>query len=60
MLMCYVYAFSLHREYPDMILGDEHLIFEVVLSQLVIRARLGVKHTLSHLKITTTLSEKNN
>jgi hypothetical protein len=32
MLMCYVYAFSLHRESPDMIMGDERLIFEVVLS----------------------------
>jgi hypothetical protein len=40
MLMCYVCAFSLHRESPDMILGDEALISEVVLSQLVIIARL--------------------
>jgi hypothetical protein len=59
MLMCCVYAFSLRRESPDMILEDEPLISEVVLSQLVIRARLGVKHTLRHLKITTTLSERN-
>jgi hypothetical protein len=35
MLMCCVYAFSLHRESPDMILGDKPLISEVVLSQLV-------------------------
>jgi hypothetical protein len=28
-----VCAFSLHRESPDMILGDKHLISEVVLSQ---------------------------
>jgi hypothetical protein len=28
-----VCAFSLHRESPDMILGDKPLIFEVVLSQ---------------------------
>jgi hypothetical protein len=33
MLMCCVYAFLLHRESPDMILGDERLISEVVLSQ---------------------------
>jgi hypothetical protein len=30
-----VCAFSLHRESPDMILGDEPLISEVVLSQYV-------------------------
>jgi hypothetical protein len=30
--MCYVCAFSLHRESPDIILGDEPLISEVVLS----------------------------
>jgi hypothetical protein len=42
MLMCCVYAFSLHLESPDMILGDERLIPEVVLSQLVIRERLGL------------------
>jgi hypothetical protein len=29
-----VYAFSLRRESPDMILGDKPLISEVVLSQL--------------------------
>jgi hypothetical protein len=28
-----VCAFSLHRESPDMILGDKPLIYEVVLSQ---------------------------
>jgi hypothetical protein len=28
-----VCAFSLHRESPNMILGDKPLIFEVVLSQ---------------------------
>jgi hypothetical protein len=33
MLMCCVCAFSLRRESPDMILGDEPLILEVVLSQ---------------------------
>jgi hypothetical protein len=32
MLMCCVCAFSLHRESPVMILGDEPLISEVVLS----------------------------
>jgi hypothetical protein len=40
MLICCVCVFSLHRESPDMILGDEPLISEVVLSQLVIGARL--------------------
>jgi hypothetical protein len=29
-----VCTFSLHRESPDMILGDKPLIFEVVLSQV--------------------------
>jgi hypothetical protein len=38
--MCCVCAFSLCQESPDMILGDESLILEVVLSQLVIGARL--------------------
>jgi hypothetical protein len=32
-LFVYVYAFSLHRESPDMILEDKSLIFEVVLPQ---------------------------
>jgi hypothetical protein len=40
--MCCVYAFLLRRESSDMILGDGPLILEVVLSQLVIRARLGL------------------
>jgi hypothetical protein len=38
--MCCVCVFSHHRESPDMILRDKPLIFEVVLSQLVIRAKL--------------------
>jgi hypothetical protein len=33
MLMCYVCVFLLHREYPDMILGDKPLIYGMVLSQ---------------------------
>jgi hypothetical protein len=33
--MCHVCVFSLHRESPDMILGDKPLISKVVLSQLV-------------------------
>jgi hypothetical protein len=45
MVMYYVCAFSLHQESPNMILGDEPLISDVVLSQFVIRARLGLnKH----------------
>jgi hypothetical protein len=39
--MCCVCVFSLRRESPDTILGDEPLISEVVLSQLIIKARLG-------------------
>jgi hypothetical protein len=31
--MCCVCVFSLHREFPDMILRDKPLILEVVLSQ---------------------------
>jgi hypothetical protein len=42
MLMYCVCAISLHRESPDMSLGDEPLISEVVLSQLIIRERLGL------------------
>jgi hypothetical protein len=42
-----------------MMLGDEPLISEEVLSQLVTRARLGVKHTLKHLKIATKLLLRN-
>jgi hypothetical protein len=34
MLICCVCTFSLHRESPDMILGDESLILEVVLSHV--------------------------
>jgi hypothetical protein len=40
--MCCVCVFLLRRKSPDMILGDRPLILEVVLSQLVIRARLGL------------------
>jgi hypothetical protein len=42
MLMCCVGTFLLRRESLDMILGDKPLILEVVLSQLVIIARLGL------------------
>jgi hypothetical protein len=42
MLMCCVCAFLLHRESPDIIVGDELLVLELVLSQLFIRARLGL------------------
>jgi hypothetical protein len=35
MLMCCVCAFSLHQESFDMILGDEPLISEVVLSHIL-------------------------
>jgi hypothetical protein len=34
MLICY--AFSFRRKFPDMILGDEFLIFKVVLSQVLL------------------------
>jgi hypothetical protein len=40
-MLC-VCIFSLRRESPDMILGDKPLILEVVLSLLVIIARLGL------------------
>jgi hypothetical protein len=39
--ICCVCVFLLCRESPDMLLGDEPLISKVVLSQLVIRVRLG-------------------
>jgi hypothetical protein len=35
MLMCCVYTFSLHRESLNMILGDECLLYEMVLSQFL-------------------------
>jgi hypothetical protein len=38
-----VYAFSLHRESPDMILGDKPLISEVVLSHIDILHTLYMK-----------------
>jgi hypothetical protein len=38
--MCCVCVCSLHRESPDMLLRDKPHISEMVLSQLVIRARL--------------------
>jgi hypothetical protein len=41
-----------------MILGDILLIYEVVISQLT-QSKIGVKHILKHLKITTTLSVRN-
>jgi hypothetical protein len=40
-----VCAFSLHRESPDMILGDKPLISEVVLSQLVLEQDWGKTQT---------------
>jgi hypothetical protein len=43
--MCCVYAFSLGRESPDMILGDKPLILEVVLSQLVTEQDWCKTHT---------------
>jgi hypothetical protein len=45
MLMCCVCAFSLHRESPDMILGDKPLISEVVLLQLVSEQDWDQTHT---------------
>jgi hypothetical protein len=39
-----VYAFSLHQESPDMILGDKPLISKVVLSQLVPEQDWGKTH----------------
>jgi hypothetical protein len=42
MLLCCICAFSLIRESLDMILKDEPIISELVLLQLVIRARLGL------------------
>jgi hypothetical protein len=44
MCVC-VYAFSLRRESPNMILGDKPLISEVVLSQLVPEQDWGKTHT---------------
>jgi hypothetical protein len=35
MLMCCVYTFSLHRESLNLILGDEYLLSEMVLSQFL-------------------------
>jgi hypothetical protein len=46
MLMCCVCKFSLHRESPDMILGDEPLISKVVLSQsfpLKVKLQIGTQ-----------------
>jgi hypothetical protein len=43
--VCCVCVFSIHQESPDMILGDKPLIFEVVLSQLVLEQDWGKTHT---------------
>jgi hypothetical protein len=51
-------AFLLHRESLDMILGDKHLISEVVLSQLVPEQDWGKTHMKAS-KITTMFSVRN-
>jgi hypothetical protein len=58
MLVCVFIAFSLHRESPDLILGDEPLIYEVVFSLLVSEKDRGTTHS-KHLKIITTLTVRN-
>jgi hypothetical protein len=42
MHLCCVCVFLLHQESPNMILGDESLILDLVLSQLVVKVRLGL------------------
>jgi hypothetical protein len=51
--------FSLHRELPDMILGDEPLLSQGGSVTVGNQSKIGVKHTLKHLKIITTLSVRN-
>jgi hypothetical protein len=57
--LCRVYTFSLHRESPDMILGDEPLLSQGGSITVGYQIKIGVKHTLTHLKITTTLLVRN-
>jgi hypothetical protein len=54
MLKCCAYAFSLHRESPDMIMGDKPLISKVVLSQASFRAEHDGMQPRAH----TLLAEK--
>jgi hypothetical protein len=51
-----VCAFSLHRESPDMILGDKPLISEVVLSQLALQCNSIVDACPHTLQVLTILS----
>jgi hypothetical protein len=50
---------SFHRELPDMILGDEPLLSQGGSVTIGNQSKIGVKHTLKHLKITTTLLVRN-
>jgi hypothetical protein len=59
MLMYYVCTFSFHRESPDIILGDESPHFWGGSVTVGYQSKIKVKHILRHLKITTTLSERN-
>jgi hypothetical protein len=59
-MLCVVFAtFSLHREYPNMILGDEPLLSHGGFVTVGYQSKIVVRHTLNHLKITTTLSVRN-
>jgi hypothetical protein len=56
MLFVMFAMFSLHRELPDMILRDEPLLSQGGSVAVGYQSKIGVKHRLKHLKITTTLS----
>jgi hypothetical protein len=59
-MLCVVFAtFSLHRELPDRILGDELLLSQGGSITVGYQSKIGIKHTLKHLKITTMLSVRN-
>jgi hypothetical protein len=59
--MCCVCIFLLYLKSLDLILEDKPLVSEVVLSHVVpsYQSLIRIKHTLKHLKITTTLLVRN-
>jgi hypothetical protein len=57
--LCCVCVFSLRCESPDMILGDDSTLFYGGAITDGNQSKIGVKHILKYLKITTMLSVRN-
>jgi hypothetical protein len=56
--MCCICVFSLHRESPDMILGDKPLISEVALPQFISEQDYGKTHMKASKNHNNVFSEK--